>query len=262
MAKFEGTLPEFIDFIGPMTRNIVCDLSRSFKKNTTCRHDGCNKRKPLEAAHLKGKERPKIIGDILSLYEVDSNIFEVDLIEFKKLFIEAHTPIENIILPMCKQHHLEYDRKENIATEYPILLDEFDNEDGQDTYTQQELDNLKNSEVINIEKAIKESSINKIKEVVINKYKVEKKQITFSKISDSNGLWNFDVNKNKFNNIFCFIFFTQSNKTYKVAVINANTLPIEQFPEKNKNTIRFFVDKQYKDRTGFQFELNNIEYCV
>ena len=116
------------------------------------------------------------------------------------------------------------------------------------------MDNFKNNEVKNIEKAIKESSFNKIKEVVLKKYKLEKKQISFSKISEANGLWNFDVNKNKFSNTFCFIFFTQSNNTYKVAVIHSDTLPIQQFPEKDQNTIRFLVDKTYKDRTGFQFE--------
>lgn len=254
MAKFEGTLKEFIDYMGPMTRNIVCNLSRNFKKNTSCRHEGCNKRKPLEAAHLKGKERPKIIAEILSLYEVDTNLFEVDLVEFKKLFIDAHTPIENIILPLCKEHHLAYDRKEKMDIEYPIILDEFEAENGEDLYTEQELEILKDSEVKNIEIAMKESLLSKIKFEVRNKYSLENKQITFAKISESNGLWNFDVNKNKFNNTFCFIFYNQFEKTYKAAIIDANTLPLEQFPEKDKDTLRFFVDKDYKDRTGFKFE--------
>ena len=118
MAEFTGTLKEFTDFIGPITRNLVCNMARKHKKHTTCRHEGCNKRKPLEAAHIKGKERITIIANILSDYQLDNkNLYKVDLKEFKNKFIEAHTPIDEVIIPLCKEHHVLYDKENEIEKE-------------------------------------------------------------------------------------------------------------------------------------------------
>lgn len=255
MAQFEGTLQEFIDFIGPMTRNTVSNLSRKFKKNTTCRHEGCNKRKPLEAAHVKGKERPKIIADLLANYREDNDLYIVDLAAFKNDFITAHTPIEDVILPMCKEHHLAYDKIQKIDVEYPIMLDQFDTEDGIEIYTEKELEQLEDEEVKNIENAIGESLVSTIKLEVKERYGIENKQIAFSKVSEANGLWNFDVNKSKFNHKFYFVFYNQVTENYKVAIVQPNTFDLKILPEKNKNAVRFLVDEKYVDKSGIDFKM-------
>lgn len=254
MAVFIGNLKEFSDFIGPVARNIVCNMSRNFKKNTTCRHDGCNKRKPLEAAHIKGKDRPTIIADILADYKISDDKYEVELNEFKIKFINAHTPITEIILPMCKEHHLAYDKANKIAPEIPTILYEFENEVGESTYTEEELEDLEKKELIALEKAVKQNSIADIKDKLSKELNLSKQQISVSNISEANGLWNFDVNKDKFYNDFAFVFFNNKTQAYKVALFKANTLPVNKFGNKNEGQIvRFFVDQEYKDRSGYQF---------
>ena len=249
MATFKGTFEEFIDFVGPMTRNIVCNMARSHKKHTTCSHDGCKKRKPLEAAHYKGKDRPKIIADILNNFQSDDNLYSVDLKTFKEKFIMAHTPIHTVILPMCKEHHREYDKVEGIEPEYPIIISEIEKDE--DAYTDEELDNLEKSELNMIKEHLKTSLLSTIKSEVCNKYNLLSIQVTFSKISNANGLYNFDIVKKKFEKDFVFIFYNQNE--YKVALIKAKTITVSNFPEKDKNTIRFFVDNKYLDKSGFDF---------
>lgn len=255
MAKFEGNLKDFNDFIGPITRNVVSNLSRKHKLNTTCRHDGCNKRKPLEAAHIKGKERQVIIGEILESFQVDEDWFLVDLHKFKTEFIIAHTPIEDIILPMCKQHHLEYDRVNQMNSEYPIILDEFETADGNDVYTEKELDSLENSDYELLNKTVQNLDQSTIKEEVSKKLGVSKSQITFSRVSESNGLWNFDVKKEKFKKDIAFIFYNQQTKNFKVGLVKANSINFDDFLDKNGDVVRFLVDKNLKDRSDFDFNL-------
>ena len=256
MATFIGTLKEFNDFFGPVARNIVCNLSRNLKKHTTCRHEGCNKRKPLEAAHIKGKDRPSIIANILSDYKVSHDKYEVDLHEFKSKFVEVHTPIDDIILPMCKEHHLAYDKKHKINSEIPTILNEFEDEVSESTYTDDELKELAEKEFIALEKAVEKNSISEIKEKVSRDLSLPKSQITISNISTSNGLWNFDVSKSKFSRDFAFVFVDTKDGSYKVSILRPNSLDLEQFGQKEDNNVaRFFVDKNYKDRSGYQFEI-------
>ncbi|MGV8814569.1 MAG: hypothetical protein ACOH2D_10730 [Gelidibacter sp.] len=259
MATFEGSLKEFNDFVGPVARNIVCNLSRKHKQKTTCRHEGCNKRKPLEAAHIKGKERPVIIGEILKSFQKDDDLFLVDLNIFKAEFIKAHTPIEDVILPMCKEHHMEYDKKEQIDSEYPIILDEFETEDGDRSYTEEELTILEKKDFELLNKTIQKSLLNTVKDEVSGKYGINKSQIAFSRISESNGLWNFDINKQKFEKDFAFIFYNQITKKFNVGLIKGNTLVVNNFSEKNDDVIRFFVNEDLKDRSGFDFNKYLVE---
>lgn len=254
MAIFEGTVREFTDFIGPLTRNIVCNLSRKLKKNTSCKHDGCKKRKNLEAAHIKGKERTVLIADILSEYQLseDTNRYKVDLEDFKTRFIEAHTPINEVIIPLCKEHHLAYDNKYGIAREYPIVL-QLD----EGSYTEEELTKLEKNENKAIEKSIASTPVGKIKNEVAAKLNLKTSQLAFSRISESNDLWNFDIKKSKFKQDFAFIFYDQNSKEYKIGLVKANALKVSVFPKKDKETIRFFVSKDYKDKTGFEFDLSS-----
>lgn len=263
MATFEGTFEDFNVFVGPLARNIVSNLSRKHKKKTTCRHEGCNKRKPLEAAHIKGKERVLIIYEILKSYQKEDEVdsYMVDLKKFETDFIAAHTPIEDIILPMCKEHHLEYDKKENIPSEYPIILTQFENEQGEDLYTEEELIAFEQSEYKLLKDTIQDSNQKTIKSEIQDKYNLEKSQVAFSRISEANGLWNFDVAKMKFANDFAFIFYDQNEKDYKAALIKANTIKTSDFAEKSPKTARFLIDKDFKDRCGFNFKayLENLQ---
>lgn len=179
----------------------------------------------------------------------------VNLDKFKTEFIEAHIPIEDVILPMCKQHHLEYDKKENIAPEYPIILDEFETEEGDISYSEEELAELENNDFELLNSTIKNLDYSSIKNEVCEKYGISKSQVAFSKISVSNNLWNFDVNKQKFVKDFAFVFYNQATKKFKVGLINADALDLDNFSEKNIDTIRFFVDEDFKDRSGFDFNM-------
>lgn len=248
MAKFTGNIYDFQRFIGPLTRNIVSNLSRKYKKHTTCSHEECNKRKPLEAAHLKGRERPSIIAEILKEYQIDNDYYEIDLKEFENKFIEAHNPIDEVIQPMCKKHHLEYDSKNNINKEYPILLNEFNDEEDSTDYSIDELIELENKEVDDIKNEIKS------KEEIISNFNLNKKQTSFSKVSESNGNWNFDVDKKKFSNDFYFIFL--SSDKFNVAKIGANSLDLNKFLSKNNTQmVRFIVSEDFEDRhSGFNFK--------
>lgn len=252
MAEFRGTLKEFNDFIGPIARNIVCNMARNLKKHTTCRHEGCNKRKPLEAAHIKGKERPQIIADILSEYQVENkDFFIVNLYEFKAKFIEAHTPIDDVILPMCKEHHLLYDKENEIKNEYPILIE--DSEDS--NYSEEELIALENEEYEALESEMKKVVNSKVlKAEICKELGLDMNQTAISAISTANDLWNFDVSKSKFKKDFTFIFYNQSLDSYDTILIKKNTLDTNLFPEKNKKVIRFYVDQNFVDRTGFKFK--------
>ncbi|MFV0145698.1 hypothetical protein OBJ68_09650 [Empedobacter falsenii] len=256
MAVFKGTLKEFNDYVGPLARNIVANMARKLKAHTTCREEGCNKRKPLEAAHIQGKDRPTIIANILSDYKIDHDLFEVDLDEFKSKFIAHHQPIEDVILPLCKEHHLAYDKKHKIESELPVVIDELVNEEGQDTYTEVELENLSSLEFHSLEKAVEKNSISDIKEKVSQELNFPKSQITISNISSANGLWNFDVSKNKFSKDFAFVFVNTKKGSYKISILRANTLNLDQFGQKEDNKVaRFFVDANYQDRSGFKFNI-------
>lgn len=176
MAKYTGNLTDFLRYVGPLTRNIVSNLSRKYKKHTTCYHKDCGKWKLLEAAHIKGFERPTIIANILEEYKQGDDYYEIDLNEFKEKFILAHTPIENVILPMCKKHHLEYDNENKINQEYPVIINEFIDEEDNTDYSVEELIELEEKE---IKAVVKEISIQENNKVFIFKILGKLKAINF-----------------------------------------------------------------------------------
>jgi hypothetical protein len=252
MATFEGNFKDFVNFIGPMSRNIVCNLARKHKTHTSCSHPaGCNKRTNLEAAHVHGKGRVEIMAKILESFQKGENLFKVDLEKFKEEFKNAHYPIEDVILPMCKKHHLEYDSIKKIKTEIPVLLNEFETEkEGKEIYSEEELSVFEHNEQELINESI---NLTSIKNKVADKLKIDKSQIAFSRISETKNEWNFDVPKVKFTKDFYFVFYNQKEETYKVAMIKANSINMKSFPEKNKDVIRFFVNLEFIDKTGFNF---------
>lgn len=111
MAKFKGTIPEFTTFIGGYARNKVQAITKAHRKRIgQCEADDCQSpvTSNLDAAHIHGKERPRIIAEILKDYLTD-DIVSIDLHEFQRRFVAAHQPIEDVIRILCKPCHTKYD---------------------------------------------------------------------------------------------------------------------------------------------------------
>ena len=107
MATFEGTIQEFTRYIGPYTRIKVSHIASKYKK-TKNKCEECGSSEFLDAAHIRGKERPLLIANILGEF-MEDGIIKVDINEFVPRFIEAHLPIESCIRILCKKCHRDYD---------------------------------------------------------------------------------------------------------------------------------------------------------
>lgn len=138
MAKFIGTFEEFETFIGPSTNKIVTRLGKQLKKKQkSCQNhtlgehtldaSKCGKHKSLDAAHFShnGKDRKSIIKRILEKnFKNSDNLYEVNLDAFLDFYNEAHSPVENAIVMLCRTHHSAYDKKNKITDEYIIVDNE------------------------------------------------------------------------------------------------------------------------------------------
>jgi hypothetical protein len=110
MASFIGTFDEFIKYINPRIKNVVNSISRAYKQTIgQCEHCGINDA-VLEAAHVTGRERPVIIGEVLQDY-MNGQTITVDLDVFEHRFKRAHEPISDCILVLCRPCHTKYDSK-------------------------------------------------------------------------------------------------------------------------------------------------------
>ena len=84
MAYFEGTVEEFMRFLGGYARNRVQSLTSAYRKKIgKCEECGSHT-KQLDAAHLHGKERLVIIGEILKDFTEDG-VVKIDLNVFPDL---------------------------------------------------------------------------------------------------------------------------------------------------------------------------------
>ena len=115
MAKFEGTIQEYHDFIGPRIRNKIQTLTKS-NKNKLARKCQCyGNEAELQSAHQHGYERKTIIEKALGAYKTDDGLVSCDLGETENKILEAHNPIEKTFLFLCPACHLEYDKKNKIT---------------------------------------------------------------------------------------------------------------------------------------------------
>ena len=74
----------------------------------------CGEKKELEAAHIHGKERKKVIEKILKKYLIDKNKNLVridDLEKVEKDILKAHKPMEKYFKFLCSSCHRKYDSK-------------------------------------------------------------------------------------------------------------------------------------------------------
>lgn len=109
MATFIGTEDEFNIFIGPRMRNKIPPLTKAAKAaaNNICQHCG-RKVAELDAAHVHGRERKEIIHSVLEKYRAGDS-YSVNLQAFEREFVNAHYPIEEAFLFLCKNCHNNYD---------------------------------------------------------------------------------------------------------------------------------------------------------
>jgi uncharacterized membrane-anchored protein len=113
MAKLTCTIEEFHKFIGPRIRNVIQSLTKKRKKELNYICQGCNQRKELEAAHVKGSDRKVIIEKVLEKYIIDeeNKVVRVYLAKIEEEIVASHKPVDNYIKFLCSKCHTEYDSK-------------------------------------------------------------------------------------------------------------------------------------------------------
>lgn len=82
----------------------------------------CGKKRELEAAHIKGRDRKSMIDNILKNYIIDKNnmIINVDLDIIEKEILKAHKPIDKSFKFLCHDCHENYDKKKHKKYEVNI----------------------------------------------------------------------------------------------------------------------------------------------
>jgi hypothetical protein len=96
MAQFKGTIKEFTKYIGAYARLKVTAVARNYKQNKNCCEE-CGANSSLEIAHVKGKERPVLIAQILSEFMDETDCIDIDLNEFEERFTEIHLPLARLL---------------------------------------------------------------------------------------------------------------------------------------------------------------------
>ena len=114
---FIGDLQAFLRYVGPFCKNYVNSITKSArnKHNGICEY--CGSKSVLDSAHRDGEDRPVIIQRILEThFKKNENYYEVDILEFEKIFKNSHMPVEDHIFFLCKKCHTEYDKGTKITT--------------------------------------------------------------------------------------------------------------------------------------------------
>lgn len=247
MATFEGTISEFIKFIGGYSRNKVQYITRKHRKKIgKCENCG-SRTKKLDAAHKKESGRNEIISDILKNFYADEKIY-IDLQEFEDLFIEAHEPIENVVKILCKDCHLKYDNKEakreKIKTETAI-----------------------------IEQLVVSDGMNKNKALdLLNKHKtlnLDYKNTLFSNPNSKVNVWWLEPHNDKFKSDLNIVLNHSETNTLYHFFIKANEIQNSKdlFEQRNdKEASKFLIpisEKEFKEKQGFDFKrflTNELKY--
>lgn len=110
MAEITCTLKEFTYFVDPRIRLNVANMTRQSKNLLGSECQKCHEKKQLDAAHKHGSSRKEIIRDVLENYKINDQ--EYKILNLQKVIDEinnAHVPLEDHILFLCKTCHNEYD---------------------------------------------------------------------------------------------------------------------------------------------------------
>ena len=198
MAYFEGTIREFTTYLGSYCRIKVMYITKKYRKNLgRCEECGSATRQ-LEAAHVKGKERPLIISNILSQY-IENDLIKVDLDEFQEKFVDAHFPIEDFIRILCSECHRAYDKINPIHEYIPT---------SENLKEEADLEKLEIKEIKTIEKLLMET-IKKSQALDIINSKAGSNltggDTLFSNINSAVDVWWLEPLNDKFKTGFHFI---------------------------------------------------------
>ena len=265
MAQFEGTITEFMRFIGPHARIMVWNITQKHRKKIG-KCEECASTIKLEAAHVKGKERPLLIANILSQFKED-DLIRIDLNEFEERFIDAHLPIETTIRILCNSCHKKYDNSkqiheivsEEIEDDNPVAVEKYVLEEGkiiQNLINEKEMDKTK---AINISRTRSLTSL-------------QPSNTLFSNINAAQNAWWLEPNNKKFVSDLYFILNNDEFKTLFVFRFPANTIsdPAKYFIQRNDNYRKNCSDiyipvsqVKFEDKKGFDFSkylIDKIEY--
>jgi len=252
MAQFEGTISEFTRFLGSYCRIKVMQITTKYKKGIG-KCEECNSTtKQLEAAHIKGKERPLIISNILSQF-IENDIVKVDLKEFQERFIEAHMPLESTIRILCTDCHRNYD-KINAVQDYIPEAGSMEDE--------AVVQKLEASETKAIEKLIKET-LNKSRAIAIvnerSGSRLSNSNTLFSNINSAVDVWWLEPYNEKFKPGFNFILNYPENRALFHFYLPPNTIedPVLSFYQRNDSDYsKIYIPKstsKFIDKKGFDF---------
>ena len=262
MAQFEGTVNEFTKYIGAYARIKVMHIASKHKKSIgKCQECGLVT-KQLDAAHIKGKERPLFISNILSQF-IEDEVIRIDLNEFEERFIEAHLPIESTIRILCKSCHRKYDNTKQIHEIEPEEI-EVSNRADSEKYAEEE------SKII--EKLINQQRMNKTKAINLAKAKsitsLDHFNTMFSNINSAQDVWWLEPNNDKFISNLYFILNNDKTQTLYIFKLPANTIrnPAQHFTQRNDNVKTNCSDIyipvsgiKFNDKKGFDFSKYLIE---
>ncbi len=157
MASFIGSVDEFMKYINPRAKNVVNSISRRYKNEIgLCQHCRTNT-ETLEAAHITGRERPVIIEEILNDF-TNGEVVTIDLEVFENKFLDAHNPINECILVLCRSCHAKYDSNTQENTAEELRTEETEVEADQiitnseiTEYFRQNIQNINNEEIENLQ---------------------------------------------------------------------------------------------------------------
>jgi hypothetical protein len=108
MGLISCTVEEYHRFVGPRIRNVIQNLTRPRKRQLGYRCEACGKKVPeLDAAHLPGRSRIKMINDVLSGFQDGNGLVKGDLSVIERAIITAHTPVETHFRMLCRKCHEE-----------------------------------------------------------------------------------------------------------------------------------------------------------
>lgn len=265
MAQFEGTIKEFMRFIGPHARIIVWNISQKYRKKIG-RCEDCGSTTKLEAAHVKGKERPLLISNILCQF-FENDIIRIDLNEFEERFIEAHLPIESSIRILCNFCHKKYDNSKEIAEIVPGSIEEA-------KLVNLENKGLKEDKII--EQLVKEKGMNKSKAIDIARSKsltsIDHSNTLFSNINAAQDVWWLEPSNIRFQSVLYFILNNDKTQTLYIFRLPANTIKNanSHFHQRNDrvktNASDIYIPVsgiKFCDKKGFDFSkylIEKIEY--
>jgi hypothetical protein len=96
MAKLTCTIKEYHKFIGPRIKNMIQAMT---------------KKRKMEAAHKKGKNRREIIEQVLKKYlkNPKKGIVQIDLEEIDRKIKHLHKPLDKYLIFLCAKCHKKYD---------------------------------------------------------------------------------------------------------------------------------------------------------